>query len=46
MYNSSLNEYFINDLGIPNEMTFDARYVKLDSALYTLQDVEWDFNSD
>jgi hypothetical protein len=46
MYNFLLNEYFIDNLGVPNEMTFDARYVKSDSTLYTLQDIEWDFDSD
>jgi len=45
-YNSSLHEYFINNLWIPNKMKFDARLVRADSTLYSLQKVEWDFNWD
>ena len=45
-YNQSLNEYMINDLGIPNNMVLDWKNIKADSVLYTLKDISWDYNSD
>lgn len=45
-YDKGLNEYFIDNLWIPNKMKFDARFLKADSTMYSLKNVEWDYNSD
>lgn len=45
-YKQNLNEYILNNIGIPNTMKFDARFIEIDSDLYTLKTVNWDYDSD
>ncbi len=45
-YKQNLNEYMLNNIGIPNSMKFDARFIEIDSDLYTLKTVNWDYDSD
>ncbi len=45
-YEKALNEYYINNIWVPTELKFDARFVKADNLLYTLKEVSWDYNSD
>lgn len=45
-YDSWMNEYLIKDLWIPTKLKLDARFIKSNDTLYTLQNVEWDYNSD
>lgn len=40
------NDYFILDLQIPTTIKLDARLVKLDNPVYSLQEVSWDTNWD
>lgn len=40
------NDYFIIDLEVPTTLKFDARLVKLDNPIYTLQEVSWDTDWD
>ena len=40
-YDEANNEYFINEIGVPTTLRFDARFVKADNSLYTLDKVEW-----
>lgn len=39
-------EYFLNEFWIPSKINFDARYVKSDNIIYSLDEVLWDYNSD
>ncbi len=45
-YEKNLNEYYINEIGVPTTLKLDARFVKADNLLYTLKKVDWDYNSD
>lgn len=45
-YEKKLNEYFIDEIWVPTELTLDARFVKSNNLLYTLKKVSWDYNSD
>jgi len=45
-YEEKLNEYYINEIWIPTHLELDARLIKADNLLYTLKEVEWDYNSD
>lgn len=45
-YNQAVNEYMINWLWIPNKMQLDWRYVRVDSTLYVLNEIEWDLDAD
>ncbi len=45
-YKQNLNEYMVNNIWIPNQMKFDARFIEIDSDLYTLKSVDWDYDSD
>ncbi len=45
-YRSNTNEYMIDNLWIPNEIKLDSRFIEIDSNLYTLQSVDWDYDSD
>lgn len=45
-YKQNLNEYIVNNIWIPNQMKFDARFIEIDSDLYTLNSVDWDYDSD
>jgi PKD repeat protein len=45
-YENKLNEYYINKIWVPNELTLDARFIKANNLLYTLKEVKWDYNSD
>lgn len=45
-YEAKGNEYFINDLGIPSKVKFDARNVRSDNIIYTLEKITWDIGSD
>lgn len=45
-YNQNLNEYFLNEVWTPTKLTLDGRFVKADSTLYSLQKIEWDYDSD
>jgi len=41
-YEERANEYYIDGLGVPTILKFDARYVRPVNIVYSLQDVEWD----
>ncbi len=45
-YESKLNEYFINEIWVPTTLKLDARFLKASNNIYTLDSVNWDFNSD
>ncbi len=38
------NEYFIDELDVPTTLEFDARYVKPEDDVYTLDKVTWDLD--
>lgn len=44
-YEENVNEYYINKIGIPTEIKLDARLVKASNPLYTLKEVNWDYDS-
>lgn len=46
LYEEKLNEYYINEIGTPTTLKLDARFIRADNLLYTLKEVNWDFNSD
>ncbi|MDP2090703.1 MAG: PKD domain-containing protein [Candidatus Gracilibacteria bacterium] len=46
IYEKKLNEYFIDEILIPTELTLDARFIKANNLLYTLKNVSFDYNSD
>ncbi len=46
IYNSSLGTYYIKDLWVPADLSFDARDVSIWKILYSLEDVSWDFDWD
>jgi hypothetical protein len=39
------NEYFINELAVPTKLKFDARYMKAENDIYTLDEVTWDLDN-
>ena len=41
-YEKKSYEYFIDSLWVPAKLTFDARLVRPESILYSLQEVTWD----
>jgi hypothetical protein len=41
-YEKNTHEYFIDNLGIPTVLKFDARYVRAENSLYALSSIEWD----
>ena len=45
-YQKKLNEYYIDELWIPTSLKLDARFIKSSNLLYTLDNVDWDYNSD
>jgi len=45
-YDKWLNEYYINEIWTPTTIKLDARFIKPNNLLYTLKNVEWDYNSD
>jgi PKD repeat protein len=45
-YDQWLNEYYINEIWTPTTIKLDARFIKPNNLLYTLKNVEWDYNSD
>lgn len=45
-YEEKSNEYYIDNLWVPSELRFDARYVRPINILYSLQDVSWDIWDD
>ena len=45
-YDSKLNEYYINEIRTPTSLKLDARFIKADNTLYSLNKVDWDYNSD
>jgi PKD repeat protein len=45
-YEEKLNEYYINEIWVPTNLKFDARFLRSDNLLYTLKKVDWDYNSD
>ena len=45
LYEEKLNEYYINEIGTPTTLKLDARFIRADNLLYTLKEVNWDFNS-
>lgn len=45
-YNSTLNEYFLNEIWYPSKLKLDGRFIKWDSNVYGLSKIEWDYNSD
>jgi uncharacterized protein (UPF0128 family) len=46
LHEEKLNEYYINEIGTPTTIKLDARFIRADNLLYTLKEVNWDFNSD
>ncbi|PZM83129.1 hypothetical protein DLH72_03975 [Candidatus Gracilibacteria bacterium] len=44
--NDLTGEYFLNEFGIPTTLSMDARYVKSDNIIYSLEEVTWDYDSD
>lgn len=44
-YLEKANEYFIDDLGIPTTLKFDARFVSAENSIYSLKAVSWDFGN-
>ena len=46
LYEEKLNEYYINEIVTPTTLKLDARFIRADNLLYTLKEVNWDFNSD
>lgn len=45
-YEKNTHEYFIDNLGIPTVLKFDARYVRAENSLYALSSIEWDIWDD
>lgn len=45
-YEKRRNEYFIDNLGIPATLKFDARNIQPANPLYSLQEVLWDIKED
>ncbi len=45
-YEEKSHEYFIDALGIPATLKFDARYIRPSNLVYVLQDVTWDIKND
>lgn len=45
-HNSKTWEYFINDFWTPAKLEMDARYVKSDNIIYSLDEVNFDYDSD
>lgn len=45
-YDKKLNEYYIDEIWVPTELTLDARFIKSNNLLYTLKKVSFDYNSD
>lgn len=45
-YDPKTHEYFVNNLGIPMKLKFDARLLKIDNYLYFLKEINWDLNND
>ena len=45
-YDSKQNEYSIDLLYVPTEITIDARFIKASNSLYSLNKVSFDYNSD
>ena len=39
------HEYFVDEIGVPTTLKFDARLVRPASVLYTLDTVEWDIGN-
>ncbi len=39
------NEYFLDELGIPTKLKFDARFVRPENLIYSLKEVSWDFGN-
>lgn len=46
VYEEISNEYFIDDLWIPTQITLDTRYIKPVNRLYSLKEVRWDIKND
>ncbi len=45
-YNRELWEYYINNLWIPSDLKIDAKNARLESILYALKKVSWDYDWD
>lgn len=45
-HSSALWEYFIRDFWVPSKLSIDSRYIKSDNIIYSLEEVEWDFDND
>lgn len=45
-YEEKSHEYYIDALGIPSTLKFDARYIRPENALYALKEVTWDTKND
>lgn len=46
VHNSQTWDYIIRDYWIPSTLTIDARYVKPDNMIYSLEEISWDYESD
>ncbi len=45
-YLEANNEYFIDNLPIPNELKLDARFIRSSDPMYSLDEINWDFWAD
>lgn len=45
-YDDNMNEYYINEIWAPSDIKLDARFLRANNILYTLEKVEWDYNND
>ena len=45
-YEKETNEYYLDDIGVPTTMKFDARLVRPKDLIYSLTEVSWDVGWD
>ncbi|NDK10140.1 PKD domain-containing protein [Candidatus Gracilibacteria bacterium] len=45
-YETRSHEYFIDEIGVPSTLKFDARYVRPTNISYSLDTVSWDVGND
>jgi len=45
-YEKANKEHFINEIAIPTDLKFDARFIKTDNTRYILENVKWDIDDD
>jgi PKD repeat protein len=45
-YEEKTGDYFLTNIGSPTKLSFDARAIKADNLLYSLDEITWDLDSD